>query len=277
MNGLRYRRQMKVRPQKILDGEACCAMPLRLVARKAEELLIVRFMLDRKLFGLAYCELQPDYFDDMPRGSGVFVSPLVRTEDIVSDARNPGDIDVLVIPYENRELVLDRVLAIEVKAVRAKFSQPGKSPNQFGFSQASSLLDLGFPYVAVAHLIISDISPEEHWHEMLSAKVLNNGGLVKMLGPAKIDPLPEILIERSFGRLQNNCRSADIGLLSAYLFSPLFKNIGPGRHAIHFPLGRRAQFNSRFNIETLDAVASYFDNNASAFLDNPRYDPSGRS
>lgn len=249
-----------------------CAMPMRFAETKAEELIIVSLMGDRKLFGLAYCELQPDYFDDMPLGSGVFVAPLVRTSDIIFSARKPGDIDLLIIPYEGDELVLDRVLAIEVKAVRAKFSRPGKSPNEFGFSQASSLLDLGFPYVAVAHLIISDISPEEHWREMYYAEVLDREGNVKPLGPVMVDPLPDILTDRSFGRLRSNCPLPSIGLLSAYLFSPIFKNIEPGKHAIHFPTGSAARLNPRFEIKTLDSVASYFESNVSSFLDNPRYD-----
>lgn len=272
MSPFRYRKEMKVRPRKIRCGEMFCTMPVRLANRKAEEVLIVSFMADRKLFGLAYHELQPNYFDTMPHDSGVFVSPLVRTSDIVGFAKRPGDIDLLIIPYENNDLVLDRILAVEVKAVRAKFSQPGKSPNEFGFSQASALLDLGFPYVAVAHLIISDISPQDRWCERLTAEVLDREGNVKLLGATKIDPLPEFLTDRCFGRLQHNCRLSDIGLLSAYLFSPLFKNIEPGQRMIHFPSGRAAQFNPRFNIRTIDAVASYFRNNASAFLDNPRYD-----
>jgi len=274
MAELRYRREMRVRPRKIRDGEMFCAMPRRLADRFAEEVLIVSFMADRKLFGLAYRGLQPDYFDVMPRDSGVFVSPLVRTSDIIASAKKPGDIYLLVIPYEDNELVLDRILAIEVKAVRAKFSRPGKSPNEFGFSQAAALSDLGFPYVAVAHLIISDVSPKDKWCERLSAEVLDYEGNVKLLGPTKIDPLPEHLTDRCFGRLQHHCRLSDVGLLSAYLFSPLFNNVEPGQHMIHFPSGRAAQFNRRFDLETLNAIGDYFDDNASKFLDNPRCDPS---
>lgn len=248
-------------------------MPVKFIEKRAEEALIVRFMLDRKLFGLSYCELQPDYFDEMSPKGGVFISALVRTSDIISSAQRPGDVDILIVPYEDDELVLDRVLVIEVKAIRAKFSRSGKSPNEFGFSQASSLLSLGFPYVAVAHLIVSDISPKDQWREMFSAQVLDGKGAVKLLGPTKIDPLPEILTDRAFGRLVNNCQLPHVGLLSAYLFSPMFGNITPGSHMIHFPSGRPAHFNPNFNIGTLDAVAAYFENYTSDFLDNARYDP----
>ena len=73
--------------------------------------------------------------------------------------RFPGDIDILIVPYENDFLQLDRVLAIEVKVVRASFEKQGRSPNDFGISQTKALLRAGFPYCAVAHLIVSDESP----------------------------------------------------------------------------------------------------------------------
>jgi hypothetical protein len=109
-----------------------CVMPSSFVQRGAEETLIVSFMCDRKLFGLTYRRVKPDYTDQMPLGSGVFIAPLVQTKDILQRAERPGDIDLLVIPYEGGELVLERVLAIEAKAVRARFSRQGKSPNEFG-------------------------------------------------------------------------------------------------------------------------------------------------
>jgi hypothetical protein len=175
-------------------------MPSSFAEKGAEEALIVSFICDRKLFGLAYWEVQPDYADRMPRGSGVFIAPLVRTKAILQHAEKPGDIDLLVIPYEGDELVLERVLVIEAKAVRARFARQGKSPNEFGFSQALSLLDLGFPYVAVAHLIISDLSPEESWREMMAAEVLDREGNVGNIGLVKVDPMPDNLTARGTGR-----------------------------------------------------------------------------
>ena len=209
----------------------------------------------------------------MPLDSGVFIAPLVRTRDILPQAERPGDIDLLVIPYEGDELVLERVLAIEAKAVRARFSRQGKSPNEFGFSQALSLLSLGLPYVAVAHLIISDLSPEEYWQEMLAAEILDREGNVRSIAPVKIDPMPAALTDRTFGRLQKNCKISDIGLISAYIFSPIFGNCDPKQHMLHFPSGRAASLNPEARFKTLDAVAMYFQERYAEFLDTPRYDP----
>jgi hypothetical protein len=269
----RYRQSIKTRPRKIGAGQMFCVIPSSLARRGAEEALIISFICDRKLFGLAYRKVQPDYADRMPLGSGVFIAPLVRTRDILQRAERPGDIDLLVIPYERDELILERVLVIETKAVRARFSRQGKSPNEFGFSQALSLLDLGFPYVVVAHLIISDLSPEEYWQEMLAAEVLDREGNVRSIEPVRIDPMPDALTDRTFGRLQKNCKVSDIGLISAYIFSPIFGNCDPKQHMLHFPSGQAARLNPETRIKTLDAVAMYFHERYSEFLDTPRHDP----
>jgi hypothetical protein len=67
-------------------------------------------------------------------------------------------------------------MAIEVKAIRASFAKQGRSPNEYGFSQAAALIAIGFPYVTVAHLIVSDRSPRSAWRKMMGAVVLNSDG-----------------------------------------------------------------------------------------------------
>jgi hypothetical protein len=269
MGSLHYRKSMKSRPRH----EIFYALPRSAVESRSEEALIIKFASDRELFGRAYRKVQPSYFHDMPRKSGVFVSPLVRTTDIVTHALRPGDIDLLVVPYEGDELVLDRVLAIEVKAVRARFTQQGKSPNEFGFSQATALLDLGFPYVAVAHLIISDVSPLESWRQMMMAEVLEHDE-IKIIGPEMIDPMPNNLTDRVYGRLIKLCTHPSIGLISAYVWSHLLGSAYRKGHAIVMPNGRPAVLNPKTKLSTLETVAAYYEENSKWFLDNPRHDPS---
>jgi hypothetical protein len=128
------------------------------------------------LFGHAYRALQADYFDEMLLDAGVFIAPLILTHKIFPGMHRPGDIDLLVIPYEGGHLVLERTLAIEFKVIRASFARQGKSPNDFGYSQAAALLDLGIPYVAVGHFITSDSSPRELWHQVMRGEILDSSG-----------------------------------------------------------------------------------------------------
>jgi hypothetical protein len=273
MNEFSYRKPIKSRPKTVRSGEAFFVLSPSSVQNKSEEALIVSFVSDRELFGRAYREIQPDYFREMPRDSGVFIGPLVRTCDIVPHATRPGDIDLLVIPYERNTLILERVLAIEVKAVRATFARQGRSPNEFGFSQGLGLLELGFPYVAVAHLIISDVSPQQYWRDMSIARVINLNDEVEFVGMELTDQMPGNLTARTYGRLIRSCSTSDIGLISAYVWSDLLGSMHDEHHVIVLPRGRQATLNPRTSIRTLDAVAAYYDANAMGFLDNPRHGP----
>ncbi len=153
-NQFRMRHRTRMRPPRPRAGQAGFFLPRTLIEDRHELALTISFITKRRAFGYAYAGIQPDYFFSMPQDSGVYVCPVVPTEILTSEIRYPGDIDLLIVPYEMDELVLDRVVAVEIKAVRASFANQGKSPNGFGVSQASGLLQMGFPYVALAHLIV---------------------------------------------------------------------------------------------------------------------------
>jgi hypothetical protein len=156
---INYRKPIRVRPRRLLDGDYAFRIPESMMEKDDEKALCLRFICNRRLFGAGYRALLPDYFDSMTLQSGVLIRGFVPTAKLFSEVSFPGDIDLLIIPFEADELVLSMTLAIELKAVRAKFKRQGKSPNQYGFSQASALLDCGLAYVAVAHLIVSDNTP----------------------------------------------------------------------------------------------------------------------
>src|SRR5690349_15958157 len=149
------------RPRRIGDGEVAIVLPKALFEKDDEIALGARLVCNRRLFGACYSGIVPSYYDSMGRESGVMVGGFVRSANVLPAMSFPGDIDLLVIPYENDELVVSETLTIELKAVRAKFAKQGKSPNEYGFSQAKAMLSHGFPYSAVAHLITSDSSPED--------------------------------------------------------------------------------------------------------------------
>lgn len=204
----------------------------------------------------------PDFFNKPGIGSGVMIATAVPSEDLLPRMSSPGDVDIFVIPYRKGYLQIERTLAIEVKIVRAKFKAQGKSPNQFGFSQAEGLLRHGFPFVAVAHLITSDGSPSTAWRpmsvvDMLDAKSGRTGGLRDFL----VDMLPADLIERCYGRLLQRCSSARIGLLAAYVTE----------HGTWFPSGREAMKNPDVSSDTLKAIARYFRKNSWRFRDLPQF------
>ncbi len=227
---------------------------------------------NRRLFGEVYGGLDPEYFFNMPSDSGVFLMPTVLTSHLKTSVSKPGDVDLMVLPYEGDEIMLHKALAVEIKAVRASFLRQGKSPNSMGFSQAAGLKKMGFPVVAVAHLIVSDESPRETWRTVGAFQVVKEDQLVQ-LADREFDLMPADLMERVFYRLRSKSPDEDIGLASAYLGSTItsLTNTDGG---VWLPWCRPAKTNAEYSRELLVGIAEIFENNAEKFLDTPRFDPS---
>ena len=252
-------------PPDTRAGDPLFLMPAGAVKKHDERCVTYAWLSRRELFGEVYRRLLPDYFHAMPQDSGVVIGSFIPTAEVVPGLTFPGDIDVLVIPYEGDELVLSQTLAIEIKVIRASFARQGKSPNQFGFSQAGALLEAGFPYAAVGHLIVSDRSPEDAWREVAMTTVVDaDAGTCEPLQPVMHDMLPADLLRRAHGRLKHNCPDSRLGHFSAYLG-------GPG---LWFPEGERATFNPHTRREVLDGIHACYLKHHRHFLRTRRYPPS---
>ena len=205
---------MRAHPRRAMDGEAGYWVPARWMVENREAALVLALICHRKLFGEVYLGLQPDYFWEMPHDSGVLCCPFIATSKVAPYAIRPGDIDLLIVPYERDELILERIVACEVKIVRASFANQGRSPNDFGRSQASASVELGFPYVALVHLVVSDASPKSAWRRSWALKMAEDDRVIP-LGTRLKDLLPSDLIRRAYGRLVANADD-DLGLAAVY-------------------------------------------------------------
>jgi hypothetical protein len=262
----RYCIELTHRPPLARDGENVFYLPKKLVLNNAEIAIILSLICNRRLFGRIYDGLMPDHFESMGRQSGVMIGVCVPTKFIIPGVSFPGDIDLLVIPYENEQLIVSETLAIEVKVVRAKFLKQGKAPNEFGFSQAEATLLHGFPYSAVAHVVTSDSSPTETWKEMLQVEIKDaDTGQVDGFKKIRVDMLPTSLMNRTFGRLNANCNNAAIGLLSAYIS---FNSKG-----LWLPTARPATRNPNQSISTVEGIGNYYQKYFRYFMDTPKYAP----
>jgi len=244
------------------NGEIVFQVPKRMVEKNDEIFLELQLICKRELFGHCFRLLMPQYFASMGCNSGVMIRGFVSSEEILPSMTFPGDIDLLIIPYEGDELVVSRTVVIELKVVRATYEKQGKSPNQYGFSQATAMLEQGFPYAAVAHLIVSDCSPEDKWRKVLATRVINaEEGSVEEPWDIYRDMLPSDLIHRCFRRLVTNCKEPLLGLLASYM----------ANNETWFPDGRAAERNPRISVQTMEAVGSYYHAHADSFVDTPRW------
>ncbi|MDR2689375.1 MAG: hypothetical protein LBB76_06415, partial [Azoarcus sp.] len=233
------------KPLLHLPETSAFLLPKNAMRKHDERCMTYVWVAHRNLFGEVYRYLLPDYFYAMPQDSGVVIGTFISSTDIMPGLTFPGDIDVLVIPYEGDDLVLSLTLAIEIKVIRASFERQGKSPNQFGFKQAKALLEAGFPFVAVGHLIVSDRSPKSAWREVGMTRIVDaDSGACEPIQTIRHDMLPVDLLRRAHGRLSSNCPDSRLGHFSAY----------PNDSGMWFPEGKRASFNPCMNINVLDKV-----------------------
>lgn len=253
---------LKVRPKRVRHGAPLAALPKSMYDTNDEIALGIRFVAKRALFGQCFAGVLPDCYYAMGSTGGVMIGAFVPSTKIMRAMKFPGDVDLLVIPYEDNQLIISETLAIELKAVRARFSNQGKSPNQFGFSQANALLSHGFPYSAVGHLIVSDPSPRSHWRETHMLRILDaDEGTVDSVWPTVADLLPSVLIDRCFGRLQANCKNDLLGLFAAYITDD----------GMWFPSARPARQNALASTATMEAIAECYERDFDKFLDTPKY------
>lgn len=229
--------------------------------------MVIQLLSERQLFGEVYRQLHPDAEHQGVPFSGVLVAPSVPTHLLAPQVRLPGDVDVLAIPYEREHLLLGQALAMEIKVVRASFAKQGKSPNEFGFSQACGLLDIGVPYAALVHLVVSDASPPERWETKHRVRVLDNEGHVSEPEEIQVDMLPSKLIDRGFHRLLANSKEPTVGLACAYL-----GDLTDARRGMWFPSGRHAAWNPKATSACLQRLAEVYETYADRFLATPRYD-----
>ena len=266
-----YVKPLNKKPKPKADGEVIYYIDRKLVDKDDEIAMGLRLVCNRYLFGLGYRQLMYEHFEKMGKNSGILIKPFAKSDEILPTLKFPGDIDYLIIPYENDELIVSKAIAVELKIIRAKFIKQDKSPNEFGFSQARGLIEAGFPYVGVIHLIVSDQSPNSYWREMLIAQVVDSKtGEIELLAPIKKDMMPSDLMNRAKGRLISNCPDNTIGLLSTYFDKTLE---GGGNW---FPTGRSAQFNQKCNFEILDRIGEYYYRNYQQFMDTRKYPEDNR-
>lgn len=265
----------KAKPKFLRSGTPIFGLKPSSIEQREELAMTLAFIVKRRLCGHAYAGIQPDYFYEMPEGSGVYLAAVVPTRMLAPAVTFPGDVDLLIIPYEGDELLLHRVVAVEIKVIRAGYARQGKSPNTHGVSQAKGLLEMGFPYAAVAHLIVTDdISPREVWREMGVARILDSDGRVEFLPNIDHDMMPIDLMHRAMGRLEALTPGSELGLIVAYLGRTKEELVGiDERSSMYLPDCRRALLNQKPSMELLHSVAACFEKYHQRFLDNPRHDP----
>lgn len=252
------------RPYRYVDdnGQRIMFAPVsrRIKNKWDEESVVANIIANMKVFGQWYSALLPNLYLEAGLHASVMVTMSVPIQKIVSGLSFPGDIDILAIPYKGNYLFPSLTAVVEIKVLRAEKRRLGKSPHRFGFSQASALLEYGFPYVALGHVIVTDDLRDEPNREMLLAKIGHQESIAS-LTPIVEDTFEMDLCNRTYGRLMSNTPNDSIGL-----FAMNFDGV-----RVFEALGRACRFNPNYDSELLSEIQKFYAENTDIFLEVPRY------
>lgn len=108
-----------------------------------------------------------EYLQNWRQFTGCYCLTNFLTKDIgLLNGVKPGEIDILLIPYNEKEIFYQKSSAFEVKILKPSSTNLRKGPNTDGYSQTLGLIKLGFPYVGLIHIVVPSPLPENEKHEI---------------------------------------------------------------------------------------------------------------
>lgn len=197
-------------------------------------------------------------------GQDVLVGLNVRREMLnLLPGRKPGDIDLLIVPFKNG-LLLDRTIAVEVKIVRPTIQKPSRNVNSMGLHQTLGLLDDGFPFVGLLHVVVPEPLPVQwHWRVPLKSLEADEHGQPKDTGEFILfDPFPRISVQRHEGRLRALPLPSEVAYKSIAFTLSQCREKFTGWHVGEERSGQR---NPRTSSHLLECVAAFVEQSPEHF------------
>jgi hypothetical protein len=167
----------------------------------------------------------------------------------------PGDVDLLVVPYRGRELHLGKAAAIEVKRLALKGPRWDKNTDRYGIKQAHGLLAAGFPYVGLLHLVVHAAGPSENHKATLKARVVGQNDEIEFEGDRIVDMTGWIAAERQMKRLFSQDIDPAVGINCVSLAD--VSDDDEAGVLVGTPQGRRAKKNPRTSRECLRGIHAF--------------------
>lgn len=181
-----------------------------------------------------------------------FLTGVTRQQLGLDPRLQPGDVDVLIVPSRDGQLLLEFSAAIEVKRLALRNGKIGRNTDRYGITQAQGLLRDGFPLVGVLHLVVSDPGDGEHIKDVDVWRVTNTDTQeIEKVGTKTADLTAlrgaDIQISRLFSRASSNL----IGFNSLGLQQTSSDGFS---YTSYFSRGRPALLNSNVSPKLLQSI-----------------------
>ena len=242
----------------------------QLVRFLMENYHVFRWTLDFMLRG-AFEHVGPVFIRPKPDFDSLMIALEVPRDELQLNAnQSPGDIDMLIIPRHGEKNIYDKTMVIEVKIMKPTIEKPSRNANSLGETQSNKLVNGGFPYVGLLHLIIPEPSPAYMLSEMtVKSANVPEGMPVPPDRKEKFDLFPIYATERQRGRLTK-------------LRVPDFVGFNPVNLSIHakeengqtyltitgygIQQDKEVKRNPNYSQETLEQVRKHHENHPNRYL-----------
>jgi hypothetical protein len=185
----------------------------------------------------------------------LFYGNVPRTDLGLSREGQPGDIDLLIVPYRGTRVHIGKAAAIEIKRLSLKAPRWDKSTDRYGITQANGLLEAGFPYVGILHLIVHAEGPAANRKEMMVGRVIGPDGRIEFEDDEATDMTGSQTSDRQLGRLMARNPDPVIGLNCVSVADVTFQG-RPGV-MVGMPNGRPAKRNPQTSERCLRGIADF--------------------
>ena len=89
-------------------------LPIEWFKNNDERGIIARLILNKEYFGACFRQFHPIFFETEIY-KGVVVSMLVASQELHPDLRKPGDVDILIIPYNTPGKLDQKIVANKIE------------------------------------------------------------------------------------------------------------------------------------------------------------------
>lgn len=170
------------------------------------EPLLIAHVIDTwpRLYELLDFVVTPAIGDFRTRGEWdfFFAANIPREMLGLKTGRQPGDVDILVVPLKDGRPVGEAAGAVEVKRLALKGPNWTKNVDRYGLRQAEGLLADGFAFAGLLHLIVATEGPPEFHREMGVARITDPvRSTFELVGDEVTDVTGFMAAERQYRRL----------------------------------------------------------------------------
>ncbi|HFK5505004.1 hypothetical protein [Elizabethkingia anophelis] len=88
---------------------------------------------------------------------GVYSAKTILREELgLEKGRKPGDIDIIIIPFNSQQIFFEHCSVYEVKVLKPTRIKPYRNANSLGVTQVKGLVDDGFPIISLIHVCMTE-------------------------------------------------------------------------------------------------------------------------